>query len=141
MPRPFGPNRPLDTIWEVSDPLWERIEPILLADAPPARTGRPRGDWRRILNGIIFRMRTGCQWNKLPAEFGDDSTIHRWFQRWCKSGVMQRIWAALVAECDELQGVRWEWQSADGSLGKARFGGTLSARTPRIAARTAPSGA
>ena len=141
MPRPFGPARAQDTIWEIPDALWERIEPILVEDAPPARTGRPRADWRSILNGIIFRMRSGCQWNRLPERFGDDSTVHRWFQRWCKNGVMLRIWAALVAECDELQGVRWEWQSADGSLGKARFGGARSAQTPRIAARTAPSGA
>jgi hypothetical protein len=35
----------------------------------------------------------------------------------------ERIWAALVAECDELGGVPWEWRAADGWLGKARFGG------------------
>ena len=128
----------LDTIWEVSDELWAIIEPILLEDAPPpANPGRPRADWRQILNGIIFRMRTGCQWNKLPKEFGDDSTVHRWFQRWNRNGVMQRIWAKLVAECAELDGVHWDWQSADGSMGKARFGGAPSAATPRIAAKTA----
>jgi putative transposase len=118
--------KPLDTIWEVPDELWARIEPILLEDAPPpppAKGGRPRADWRQAFNGIIFRMRTGCQWNHLPKQFGDDSSVHRWFQRWCKNGVMERVWAVLVEECDGLGAVRWEWQSADGSMGKARFGG------------------
>ena len=117
---------PLETIWEVSDELWARIEPILLEDAPPpppAKGGRPRADWRQVFNGIIFRMRTGCQWNRLPKQFGDDSSVHRWFQRWCKNGVMEKVWAVLVGECDELGAVSWEWQSADGSMGKARFGG------------------
>ena len=118
--------KPLETIWEVSDELWAKIEPVLLADAPPppaAKGGRKRTDWRQAFNGIIFRMRTGCQWNHLPKQFGDDSSVHRWFQRWNKNGVMEKIWAVMVSECEELDGVRWEWQSADGAMGKARFGG------------------
>jgi putative transposase len=76
------PRKPLETIWEVPDGLWSRILPILEEDCPPpVNIGRPRADWRRIFNGIVFRLRTGCQWNKLPKQFGDDSTVHRWFQR------------------------------------------------------------
>lgn len=118
--------KPLDTIWEVPDELWARAEPILLEEAPPpppAKGGRKRIDWRQALNGIIFRMRSGCQWNQLPKRFGDDSSVHRWFQRWNKNGVMEKIWAALVEDCGELGGVSWEWQSVDGAMGKARFGG------------------
>jgi putative transposase len=133
-------KKTVDTIWEIPDNLWALIEPILQEDAPPPKnSGRPRADWRRILNGIVFRMRTSCQWNRLPKEFGDDSTVHRWFQRWCRNGVMERIWAFLVHECDELGGVDWEWQSADGAMAKARFGGTTWAPTRRIARKKAPN--
>ena len=46
-------------------------------------------------------------------------------------GIFERIWAVLVAECDELGGVQWEWQPADAMLGKARFrGGKKRARIP-----------
>jgi putative transposase len=127
----------LDTIWDVDDELWALIEPILTRYWPRKRTGRPPADWRRILNGIIYRMRTGVQWNKLPSHFGDDSTVHRWFQRWCADGVFQRMWAVLIEHCDELRGVEWQWQAADSALGKARFGGAMSARTPRIEPKTA----
>ena len=126
MGRTRGQIQPLDTIWELNDELWQRIEPILWEDAPPtpkAHGGRRRIDWRAAINGIIFRLRTGCQWNQLPKRFGDDSSVHRWFQRWCRNGVMERIWAVLVEACDELEEVHWEWQSADGCMGKARFGG------------------
>jgi putative transposase len=135
-------KKALDTIWEVSDELWAIIEPILCEDCPPPKNpGRPRTDWRRCLNGIIFRMRTGCQWNRLPKVFGDDSTVHRWFQRWNRNGVMKRIWAELVSQCDELEGVDWEWQSADGSMGKARFGGMQSGPTRRTVGKTARNAA
>jgi putative transposase len=124
---------PLQTIWELPDDLWDLIEPILLEDAPPPPRrlgGRPRIDWRGAIDGIIFRLRSGCQWNKLPRHFGSDRSIHRWFQRWCRNGVFERIWAVLVAECDELGGVDWKWQAADGMLGKARFGGGKDGRKP-----------
>lgn len=124
-------RKPLDTLWEVPDELWARIEPILWENAPPPKNpGRPRADWRRLFNGIIFRLRTGCHWNKLPKEFGDDSTVHRWFQRWCRHGVMEKIWAVLMTECDELGAVYWRWQSADGAMGKARFGGKKGRQKP-----------
>jgi putative transposase len=125
--------KPLETIWEVPDRLWQRIEPILTEDAPPPpreHGGRQRIDWRAAFNGIIFRLRSGCQWNKLPEEFGDDSSIHRWFQRWCRNGVFERVWAVLVQECDGLGAVDWKWQSADGMLGKSRFGGDKTGRNP-----------
>jgi putative transposase len=114
----------LDTIWEVPNDLWEEIEPIILELDPPKHTGRKRTNPRQMLNGIIYRMRSSCQWNQLPKELGDDSTIHRTFQRWEACGLFPRIWAIIQSRCDEWGGVDWEWQSADTALGKARFGGT-----------------
>src|SRR6201993_3659219 len=125
-----GKRKPLATIWEVPDALWERVLPILQEFWPTQRTGRHHADWRRALNGIIFRMRSGCQWEQLPRKFGPKSTVHDWFQRWCQGGVMQRIWAELAKECDELGAVHWRWQAADGRLGKARFGGEKGGEKP-----------
>jgi putative transposase len=114
----------LDTIWEVPDDLWEEIEPIILELDSPKPTGRKRTNPRQMLNGIVYRMRSSCQWNQLPKELGDDSTIHRTFQRWEACGLFPRIWAIFQSRCDELGGGDWEWQSADAAMGKARFGGT-----------------
>ena len=113
----------LDTIWEVPDELWVRFEAILAKRYPPAPTGRPRANLRQVLNGVIFRMRSGCQWNHLPERFGDDSTVHRWFQRWSKDGALEELWAALLSECEELGAVDWRWQAADALMNKSRFTG------------------
>src|SRR5215217_7119499 len=66
-------EKPLPTIWRVPVELWEKIEPILAQRDPPKSTGRRRIDQRAALDAIIFRLRTGCQWNHLPKEFPDDS--------------------------------------------------------------------
>lgn len=123
-------REPLATIWEVPDELWQRIEPILKEFWPRKSTGRPPAHFRRTLNGIIFRMRSGCQWDQLPAKYGPKSTVHGWFQRWAEGGVFEKIWAVLVAECNELGGVEWKWQAADGMLSKARFGGEKGGQEP-----------
>ena len=116
-------RRPLGTIWEIPDELWRRIEPILQEFWPKKPTGRRVAQWRKMLNAILFRMRSGCQWERLPERYGPRSTAHDWFQRWVAGGIFEKIWAALVEECDEIGGVQWQWQSADAMLGKARFGG------------------
>ena len=133
-----GAKKPLPTIWEIPDELWARIEPILAAHYPPARTGRPRTDPRRVMNGIIYRMRSGAQWNQLPPEFGDDSTVHRWFQAFVDDGVLEEIWAMLLAECGALGDLDWTWRAVDGMMGKARMGGEKRGAIPLIEESRAP---
>src|SRR5436305_7180681 len=123
-------RKPLGTIWEIPDELWRRIEPILVEFWPRKATGRRVANWRKMLNAIIFRMRSGCQWDQLPERFGPKSTVFDWFRRWVEGGIFEKIWAVLVAECDELGGVQWQWQSADAMLGKARFGGEKDGQEP-----------
>ena len=107
--------------------LWSIVSEILVQAYPRKRVGRSRVCFRRILNGIIYRMRTGTQWNRLPKEFGDDSTVHRWFQRWCEDQLMARIWSVLATQCSYLGGVhyplkrrRW-WDPSPASLGQLVF--------------------
>ena len=119
----MGKKETLPTIWEVPDDLWQRIEPVILDLDPPKPKGRKRVDQRKMLEGVIFRMRSSCQWNHLPRELGDDSIFHRTLRRWVVPGVPEGALAVLIEECRELDRVNWEWQSADCSMGKARFGG------------------
>jgi transposase len=104
----ISPARPLPTVWELPDELWEEIEPILDCFYPPARTGRPRADLRLVLDGIIHRLRSGCRWSQLPERFGAPSTVHGWFQRFAADGLLEEIWAYLMTECQELGGVESE---------------------------------
>lgn len=116
---------PMPTIWRCPDDLWEYlIEPTLQRLDPPKKTGRKRIDQRLALDGVIYQLRTGCQWNALPRKFGSDRSIHRTFQRWLRLGVLDELWALLVDHCDAMDDVEWQWQAADGVMGKARVGGS-----------------
>lgn len=114
--------------WEVSDALWERVQPFLpQPQRDPTKTyqrktggGRKPLEYRRVFEGIVFVLRTGCQWKALPKErFGSPSAIHRYFRQWLKAGFFLELWRAGLAEYDELEGIAWKWQSIDGSANKA----------------------
>ncbi len=135
------PRTPLPPIWEASDDLWAIVEPILTEHDPPKPRGRRRIDQRAAFDAILFRLRTGCQWNHLPQDYPDDSSVHRTFQRWVKRGIFTQLWAVLQERCEDLDGCTWEWQAADGCLGKARSaaahqGGTRLGRIPLTAPKT-----
>jgi putative transposase len=125
----------LPTIWTVSDDLWARIAPVIGELDPPSPIGRKRIDARAALNAMIYVLRTGCQWNQLPEQFPDDSSVHRTMQRWIEAGVFEQIWVDLVTACADLGGVDWTWQAVDGAMQKARLGGITSALTRRIAGK------
>ena len=106
---------------DVPDRLWKLVAPLLPSVAARPRGGRPRIPDRRILAGIVYRLRTGCQWKALPREFAAGSTCHDRFMQWCTAGVFHGIFAVLVRFCDERRKVKSTWTSLD------------SARPPRAA--------
>ena len=118
------------TIWDIPDDVWPLRHTIVDAHDAAQPTGHRRVARRRVLNGIIFRVRTGCPWHQLPARFGDDSTVPRHFQQWCQGGLLARVGAALVETGDAWGGVDWPWPAADAAMGKARMGGDLGGRHP-----------
>lgn len=114
--------------WEVSDEFWKRVEawvPKRVRD--PERVfkrkpgaGRKPMDARQAFEGILFVLRTGCQWKALPKErFGSSSSVHAYFRTWLKQGFFLALWRAGLAEYDEMEGIAWAWQSVDGSMVKA----------------------
>ncbi len=113
--------------WKVSDELWGRVEPLI---PTPARVegreyrrrpgaGRKPASARRMFEGMVYVLRTGCQWKAVPKEYGSGSPIHRYFLAWEAAGVFLKLWQAGLAEYDEMAGIAWEWQSIDGAMTKA----------------------
>ena len=92
----------------LTDELWSKLLAILLEfnlyDKP---------NLRRTIEGILYRMRTGCPWRNIPATFGKFPTIYSCFNRWSKKGIFQKILKRLSADADK------EWLMMDGSYIRA----------------------
>ncbi len=71
--------------------VWPQVLP------PEASTGRPPHDRRRIIEGILFVLKTGCPRRDVPVEFGNWSTVYERFRLWSHAGLWEQILAALQA--------------------------------------------
>ena len=116
--------------WEVSDEVWERVQPLIPSAPSHAKGGRPRMGDRQAFEAIVYVLRTGIQWNGLPRELGASSTVHDRFQEWERAGFFQALWQAGLEDYDELIGTQWEWQAVDGAMTKAPFGYAATGKNP-----------
>jgi transposase len=114
----------MPTITKISDELWDKISDLLPYEKPKDTVGRPIIPFRKVMDGIVYVLRTGCQWKMLPKEYGSGSTCHRRFQQWIKLEIFKRIWIRLLKEYDNKRGIGWIWQSLDSISIKSPLGGT-----------------
>ncbi|MEV4757829.1 IS5 family transposase [Micromonospora sp. NPDC049559] len=91
---------------DLTDEQWAVLESLLPG---PDRRGRPAVWSRRLLiDGIRWRVRTGCPWRDLPPEYGPWQTVYGLFRRWQRSGVWARILTALQARADAAGLICWQ---------------------------------
>jgi transposase len=116
-------NKHVYTIISILNDLWNEIRKILPKEKPVNTVGRPIVPYRKVLDGVLYVLRTGCQWKMLPKEYGSGSTCHRRFQEWNGTGVFKKIWIRLLKIYDDLIGINWTWQSLDSISIKSPLGG------------------
>jgi transposase len=133
-----------DDGWRLSDKLWARMEPLLPPRKPHRFGGHnPRVPDRNAMNGILFVLRTGCQWNALDATgVCSCSSTYRRFREWTDAGVFEQFWRQGLLEYDALRGIDWSWLAMDGAMSKAPLAGSKkSGRTQRTEANKGLSAA
>jgi transposase len=126
---------------EIPDELWHRIQ-VWIPKRPhlgSRKGGRPPVSDRVALRGILYRLRTGCQWDAIPAEFGSRSTCYRRFVEWTKAGVFKMMHVEALLYYDDKVGIEWEWASLDSASVKAPKGGSSRVPIRPIAQNSAPN--
>lgn len=108
----------------ISDAQWAQIEPFM-----PTVSGRSRPfrEHRQVVEGIIYRFRTGIAWRDLPEKFGPWQTVWKRHKRFSIDGTWDRIHAALIAEADAAGEVIWDI-SVDSTINRAHQHATTLAR-------------
>ncbi len=96
------------------------------AESPKPKGGRPRVDDRLVLGGILYRLRTGCDWRAIPRKFASGPTCHRRFQPWVAAGVCTRALVEALKRYDR-RGIVWSWTALDSATVKVPKGGSSRA--------------
>ena len=94
--------------------------------------GRPiEVDFRNILAGIFFVMRTGIRWRACPREeYGLPGTVYCHFSKWRREGIFAAMAVRAPEVFDALRGIDWKWQSVDGAMTEAPLGGEATGPNP-----------
>lgn len=102
---------------ELTNEQWERLRPLLPPQKP--KRGRPAQDHRRILNGILWLLRTGAPWRDLPERYGRWRTVASRFYRWRKAGLWDRLFTIVQQQANAAKEVDWEVHYVDGTMVRA----------------------
>lgn len=120
----------------LSEDLWARLEPLLPKPRRKNRhvqyAGRKPSDLRRVVNGILFVLRTGIPWDSLPAttDFPSGYTCRRRLRQWHRAGVWQRFFETLLAELQKEHQIDWYRALVDSSSLRAPSGGQKTGPNP-----------
>ena len=102
---------------DLTDEQWAQLQPLLPPQKP--KTGRPAKDHRIIIDGIRWIIRTGAPWRDLPERFGPWRTVASRFYRWRKTGLWDRLFAAVQEKADAAGRVDWTVHFVDGTIIRA----------------------
>ncbi|MFD5514341.1 IS5 family transposase [Streptomyces sp. NPDC127051] len=111
---------------DLTNAEWERLESFLPRGG--ARGGR-WSDHRRVINGVLYRARTGVQWRDLPERFGPWETVYKRHRRWSADGTWTMLLSRIQAAEDAAGRIDWE-VSVDSTAVRAHQHAAGARRTP-----------
>jgi transposase len=123
---------------DLTNAEWERLQPFL------PRGGGRGGRWsehRKVINGVLFRARTGVPWRDLPERFGPWETVYKRHRRWSADGTWALLLAQVQAAHDAGGGIDWD-VSVDSTTARAHqhAAGARAAPPPVVAPQKGPHG-
>ena len=82
---------------DLTDEEWALVEPFI----PPAKRGGNKRtvNVREVVNGLMYVLSTGCQWQAIPKDLPPRSTVYDYFDLWNWDGALDRIHDALYLRC------------------------------------------
>ena len=100
---------------ELTDEQWAVVEPLLPVSGAK---GRPRVDDRRVINGMLYKCKTGIAWRDLPERYGSWKTVYNRFWRWARNGTLSALVARVRVIAEAVEELDRE-VSVDSSITRA----------------------
>jgi len=107
---------------ELTNEMWEKIDPLLPDLEPGPKGGRPWADNREVFEGILWILRTGARWRDLPPEYPSPATCWRRLHKWEEEGIWRDAWQEYLGQLDADGLLDWEEVFIDASFSPAKKG-------------------
>ena len=113
---------------ELTDRLWERVQPLLPPAPAHPKGGRPFADDRSCFEGVVHLLGNGLRWRHMPAGYPSGVTCWRRHKAWTQAGVWDDVWKLVLAELAAAGRLRADELAVDGTYIEAKKGASGSAR-------------
>ena len=110
----------------LTEAQWQKIAPLLPKSRKNRKGGRPWIENRRVLEGILWILRSGARWQDLPEKYPHPSTCWRRLRDWEEQGVWMKVWRTFLSELNERQQLKWSESFLGGSFAPAKKGAAES---------------
>lgn len=120
------------------DWLWEEVHPLLPVRTPSPKGGRPPADDRACLFALVYLLREGGTWRRLPCQelhCPSYATVWRRQRDWANAGVWEQLHHRLLQHLGREGAIDTAYVVADSASTRALFGGS----TPDPIRRTVPN--
>jgi transposase len=114
--------------------VWRRIEPYLPSNG---NRGKQWTDHRKVINGILWRFRTGCPWRDIPERYGCWQTVYSRFRMWELDGTWERLFTAILAEAEAAGVIEWV-ASVDSTVARAHQHAAGAQKGAAVVSRQVP---
>lgn len=124
------------------DEQWSLLAPLLeKTSVKTTNRGRPRRPDREVLDGVLWVLKTGAQWNELPDKYPPYQTCHRRFQEWVHTGVLADLLRVLAQDMEARGGISLEECFIDGTFASAKKGALVLVKRNAVKAPSSWSSA
>jgi transposase len=114
---------------DLTDAQWAMLEPMFRPRRRPDGRGRPWTDSRRVLDAVLWILRTGAPWADLPGRYPPYQTCHRRFQLWQRSGRLDRLLQRLAEDLRDLGNIDLSDAYVDATFASAKKGALRISQT------------
>jgi Putative transposase of IS4/5 family (DUF4096) len=98
----------------------------------PQKRGKKRSMLFKVICGILYYLKTGCQWRLLPFSFGKWRTIYGWYAKFCKLQIFKNLWQKIVQFTDSQKLFNLKDILGDGSLVLTTSNIKIKEKNPRV---------
>ena len=120
---------------DLSEQQWRRLSVHL---PPNPHRGHAYVDHRKVINGIIWRLKTGAPWRDVPTRYGPWQTCYDRFVRWSRDGTWHRLLKILQAHADANDLIDWDGAALDSTHVKAHRVASGARKTAAPAEKRGP---
>ena len=86
----------------LTDAEWEILEPLLPEVLPKKKKTKPVSwSYRALIDGMLYRLKNGCNWEDLPKDFPPYSTVFWHYTEWRKAGSLEQLMTLLHGQVRE----------------------------------------